>query len=188
MKNQITITSLDLVTEINIFRKQDGNKSEIRHDTLLGIIRDEFEKEISLQKILESSYTNSRGKVYPMFELTTYQAIQILSRESKFVRRAIVAKLESIENPTRKIIDSTKDIFLGMVDELMQLRSDNEMKAKIEEEVNLRTGNTKKNLYYQLYKQEEGIERLEIENQLLREKIKRNEAQFVAMCMADLME
>ena len=64
-KNQIT--SLELVKEINIFREKDGNKSELRHDTLLNIIRDEFDEEISLQNILESKYKTERGKEYPMF-------------------------------------------------------------------------------------------------------------------------
>lgn len=92
-----TITSLELVDEINIFRKQDENKSDLRHDTLLGIIRIEFEEEISLQELLESNYA-SRGKEYPMFILTMSQAKQVLVRESKFVRKAVIKKLEVFEN------------------------------------------------------------------------------------------
>lgn len=55
-----TLTSLELVEQINLFRKQEGRETELRHDTLLSIIRDEFEEEISLQKILESKYKNER--------------------------------------------------------------------------------------------------------------------------------
>ena len=47
-----TITSLELVEQINLFRKEEGKETELRHDTMLSIIRDEFEEEISLQKIL----------------------------------------------------------------------------------------------------------------------------------------
>ena len=64
---------------------------------MLSIIRDEFEEEISLQKILESKYKNERGREYPMFELTIAQGKQVLLRESKFVRRHVVEWLESLE-------------------------------------------------------------------------------------------
>ena len=82
------ITSLDLLKEINLFREQEAiNTGKIfkilRHDTLLSIIRNEFEEEISLQEILERDYTNERGRKYPMFILTLDQAKQVLMRERK---------------------------------------------------------------------------------------------------------
>lgn len=46
-----TITSLELVKQINLFRKQDSNRTELGHNDLLKVIRDEFEEEISLGKI-----------------------------------------------------------------------------------------------------------------------------------------
>lgn len=48
-----TITSLELVEQINFFRKEEGKKKPLRHDNLLNIIRDEFEEEIQDLKILE---------------------------------------------------------------------------------------------------------------------------------------
>ena len=38
-----TITSLELVDQINFFRKEEGKKTETQHKTLLEIIRNEFE-------------------------------------------------------------------------------------------------------------------------------------------------
>ena len=96
LKKKDTITSLELLEQINFFRKQEGKKEQ-RHDTLLSVIRDEFEEEISLQKILESSYKN-RGKDYPMFVLKISEAKQVLVRESKYVRKAVIHKLEELEN------------------------------------------------------------------------------------------
>jgi hypothetical protein len=93
-----TITSLELVKQINLFREQEGNRAVLRHDTLLDIIRDEFSEEISLQKILESKYKNERGREYPMFILTYNQAKQVLVRESKLVRRAVIVYIEQLEN------------------------------------------------------------------------------------------
>jgi anti-repressor protein len=93
-----TVTSLELVKQINLFRSQEGNRSELEHKNLLVIIRDEFEDEIGRLKIQPSSYKNSQNKEQPMFELTISQAKQVLVRESKFVRKAIIAYLEKLEN------------------------------------------------------------------------------------------
>ena len=124
LKNQIT--SLELLEQVNLFRKEEykeklknntlteaekkkGKFTELRHDTLLDIIRDEFDEEISLQKILESTYKNSRGKEYLMFILTLNQAKQVLLRESKYVRRAIISYIEVLE---QAIIDKAKSEWL----------------------------------------------------------------------------
>lgn len=99
-----TITSVELVNQINIFRNEEGNRAEIRHADLLKIIRDEFEEEIGMGKISHTPYVHPQnGRTYEMFELTKSQAIQVLVRESKFVRRAIVAKLEAMEKPKTQI-------------------------------------------------------------------------------------
>lgn len=91
------ITSLQLLEQINIFRKEDG-KSDLRHDTLLSIIRDEFDEEIGLQKIMETPYIHPQNKqTYFMFELTISQARRVLFRESKYVRRAVSEYLDKIE-------------------------------------------------------------------------------------------
>lgn len=49
-----TITSLELVDQINLFRKEEGKTTELLHKSLLSIIRDEFEQELQEQKILLS--------------------------------------------------------------------------------------------------------------------------------------
>ncbi len=92
------VTSLELVKEINMFREQEGNRAELQHKSLLGIIRDEFEEEIGEQRILPSSYINSQNKKQPMFELTYNQAKQVLLKESKFVRKAIIKYVDNLEN------------------------------------------------------------------------------------------
>lgn len=103
MKNgKMAITSLELVDQINFFRKQEENKSQMTHDHLLKIIRDEFEDEISLGEIDEREYKNSRNQKQPMFELTTLQAKQLLARESKRVRKALLIYIERLENFIRE--------------------------------------------------------------------------------------
>lgn len=83
------ITSKELLEQINIFREQDGKK-ELRHDTLLRTIRDEFEEEIGLHKIVASEYINSQGKKQPMYVLTLSQAkLIVLDTDTSDVKTII---------------------------------------------------------------------------------------------------
>ena len=93
-----SISSLELVEQINLFRKEEGKEKELLHKSLLGIIRDEFEEEIREQKILPTSYIDQWNRKKPMFILTFSQAKQILVRESKYVRKHIIAYIEQLEN------------------------------------------------------------------------------------------
>lgn len=101
-----SMTSLELVEQINIFRKQDGTKSKLLHKNLIAIIRDEFQEEITELKIQPSEYKDKTGRKLPMFILTLAQAKQVLVRESKFVRRAIIQYIEKLEQELTK----TKEI------------------------------------------------------------------------------
>lgn len=96
-----TITSLELVEQINYFRGQIEGKSELQHKTLLEIIRNEFEEEISQQEILLRKHI-VRGREYPMFELTLSQAKQVLVRESRAVRKAVIKYIETLENKLKE--------------------------------------------------------------------------------------
>ena len=109
-----TITSLELLEQINIFRREEGNKSELLHKNLLAIIRDEFEEEINELKIQPVEYTDKKGEKRPMYILTLNQAKQVLMRESKYVRRAVILYLEKLE---KRIIElenqlSSKDVLM----------------------------------------------------------------------------
>lgn len=124
------ITSKELLKQVNLFREQEykskqangtltdaekkrGKIVELEHYTLLDIIRDEFSEEIRDGKILESFYTAKTGngtiRKYDMFILTYNQAKQVLLRESKFVRRAIIHYIEVLE---QAIIDKNKSEWL----------------------------------------------------------------------------
>ncbi|MFV0579006.1 MAG: hypothetical protein ACK5NU_10115, partial [Fusobacterium ulcerans] len=84
-KAKDTITSLELLEEINYFRKQEGNRVELRHKDLLEIIRDEFEEEIQERKIplmfYEVEIGNGAKRKQPMYILTIEQGKQVLVRE-----------------------------------------------------------------------------------------------------------
>lgn len=114
LERKNTVTSLELVEQINFFREQEGNKTELGHNDLLKIIRDEFEEEISLGKISQSTYKNDRGREYPMFELTFNQARQVLVRESKFVRKHIMSYIEELEKQLGNIVSYEDRLKLGL--------------------------------------------------------------------------
>lgn len=114
LERKNTVTSLELVEQINFFREQEGNKTELGHNDLLKIIRDEFEEEISLGKISQSTYKNDRGREYPMFELTFNQARQVLVRESKFVRKHIMSYIEKLEKQLGNIVSYEDRLKLGL--------------------------------------------------------------------------
>lgn len=103
-----TVTSLELLKEINFFREKE-DKTELGHNDLLKVIRDEFEEEISRGKISQSNYY-SRGKEYPMFNLTLGQAKQVLSRESKYVRKAVIQYIENLEEKLKEIIPQLSEM------------------------------------------------------------------------------
>lgn len=110
INNNQTITSLELLEQINFFRKEEGKKTETQHKTLLEIIRNEFEEEINEQKILPVTYKDKKGELRPMYILTISQGKQVLTRESKFVRKAVIHKLEELENgqPKQKILTTSE--------------------------------------------------------------------------------
>lgn len=90
-----TITSLELLEEINIFRKIEGN-TELQHDSLFDAIWDEFKEEILLRIIVPSEYKDGGRKCH-MFTLKYPQVKRVLKTYSEFVSESIALKLDKIE-------------------------------------------------------------------------------------------
>lgn len=142
------LTSLDLLKEINLFREQEyqykvdnnlelgkveekrGSYVELQHKTLLGIIRDEFEEEITEQKILPSEYIDDSGKSNTMYILDLEQSKQVLLRESKFVRKGVLQYIKNLENRLKQVIEN-KDLKVNS--DLLNMEKDkiNIEKAKL---------------------------------------------------------
>lgn len=112
VQNKNQITSLELVEQINFFRSQEDNRSELQHKDLLKVIRDEFEDEIGEGKISLGSYKDKQNQERPMFELTPSQAKQVLVRESKFVRKAVIHYLEELESKLKKPLSSAQQLLM----------------------------------------------------------------------------
>lgn len=156
MENREMITSRDLLKKINELREKEyeekakagtlteseikrGKFSELRHDTLISIIKNEFSEEItglknylsenlgvqniletsqqkllplnekigkgkiSLTSIIESEYIDQWNRKQLMYILGLPQAKQVLMRESKFVRKAVIEYIDYLENQNRQL-------------------------------------------------------------------------------------
>ena len=123
-----TITSLELVEQINLFRKEEGKDVELQHKSMLAIIRDEFEEEIGQQKILPTSYKDQWNREQPMFELTIAQGKQVLLRESKFVRRHVVAWLERFEEANNPM--TAGEILMAQAQGMIALEKAQQLQAQ----------------------------------------------------------
>ena len=105
----------NLLTEA---QKKRGHYIELRHDNLLRTIRDEFNIQdnhlnfeavknkiipTSVEGIFETTYKDDKGELRPMFILTIDQAKQVLLRESKVVRKAVIQYLNLLEKRIREL-------------------------------------------------------------------------------------
>ena len=128
-----TLTSLELVEQINLFRSQEGRTSKLAHSDLLKIIKDEFEDELREGKISYLFKTrklaNGGSKQDPYFELTLSQAKQVLVRESKFVRKHVIAYIEKLEKTISSIISDKDKMLLDI------MKSNSEAEIAAEKEV-----------------------------------------------------
>ena len=126
------INSKDLLKQINYFRemeyqekkennllteaqKKRGHYIELTHDNLLKIIRDEFNIKVNAVNKnavknnnhyngpVETTYRDDKGELRPMFILTIDQAKQVLLRESKVVRKAVIQYLNLLEKRIREL-------------------------------------------------------------------------------------
>ncbi len=116
-----TITSLELLEQINFFRWKEG-ENPTTHKDLLVIIETEFtginRKRDEIRKcpgalsqirelleangVIVSEYESPNNKrKYPMYILTLNQARQVLARESRIVRAGIFEYIDKLENNIR---------------------------------------------------------------------------------------
>lgn len=97
-------SSLFLVEQINVFRKEEGNETVLLHKSLLSKIEKEFDEEIAGQNILPSSYLDKSNRQSKCYDLNFEQSLQILMSESKTVRKRVIDVLkECQEKPVQKL-------------------------------------------------------------------------------------
>lgn len=145
--NKDKITSLELVAEINKFRKEEGNRTDLQHKDLLKIIREEFSEEIGEGKISPTSYKDQWNREQPMFILTLNQARQVLVRESKYVRKSVIHFLERLEeqlkNPFKNL--SVQQMMIAALEEQEKIVDRVEiLENKVDNEIRVDNGEQRK--------------------------------------------
>ena len=131
INNKTEWTSPELTNVINHFRTLDGKKTKLQHKDLLKVLRDEFETEINEGNFSPVNfYTDKKGEQRPMYKLSNSQAKQILVRESKAVRRAVIKLLEYLEqhnNHNLKVLNEREaylyeqGLIINTVDKMAEL-------------------------------------------------------------------
>ncbi len=94
------ITSLELIEQINLFRKQEKGSSckSITPYLLFSLIEYEFEEEIYERKMSPVVVKGKNGTKLKMYHLTFKQAKQVLMYETRFVRKQVISYIEGLEN------------------------------------------------------------------------------------------
>ena len=100
--NKETVTSRELLEQINMFREQEG-KSKLENYDLKKIIRKELKKDFNAGKISCIKETDSRGREQDLYILTFSQGKRVLLRESPTVRQAVIEYIEKLENAIIKL-------------------------------------------------------------------------------------
>ena len=108
LANKETVTSRELLEQINIFRQQEG-KSKLENYDLKKIIRKELKKDFNAGKISCIKETDSRGREQDLYILTFSQGKRVLLRESPTVRQAVIEYIEKLENTIIKLQEQKRN-------------------------------------------------------------------------------
>jgi phage antirepressor YoqD-like protein len=87
---EVKYSSRFLVEQINIFRKEEGNRAEIVHSDLLKKIEREFNEELAEGNISFGSYLDLNNQSRKQYDLTFEYSLQLIMSESKTVRKRCV--------------------------------------------------------------------------------------------------
>jgi hypothetical protein len=108
LANKETVTSRELLEQINIFRKQEG-KSKLEHYDLKKIIRKELSKDFNAGKISCIKQKDSRGREQDLYILTFSQGKRVLLRESPTVRQAVIEYIDKLESAIIKLQEQKRN-------------------------------------------------------------------------------
>ena len=128
-----TISSMDLVTIINEFRKAEcEDYTELQHKDFLKKIRKELETLEFLgikgeRNISPSSYINSQNKEQPCYLLNRDGMLQMLNSESTFVRYKTIEYINKLE---KEVVQAPKKLSA-----IEQLKLQQEALIEINEKV-----------------------------------------------------
>ena len=113
---EIEMLSPQVVDMINGFRAEEGNKKVLRHNDFLKSIRKEIESlanigiEIDEGNISLISYIDKQNRQKPCYKMNRFWIMQMLNKESAFVRFKTQQYIEALENRLKQQQISTDQI------------------------------------------------------------------------------
>jgi phage antirepressor YoqD-like protein len=104
LEQKETLTSLELLDQINVFRAEE-KRTMMRHYDFAQIIRDELSVEIDKRKISFIYQKDQRNRDQLVYILSLGYARRLLLRESKEVRRRVTEYIETLEEQNKKLVE-----------------------------------------------------------------------------------
>lgn len=126
----LTMTSTDLLVLINQARLDAGEKS-VRHNDLMARIEDELEG-FNYETFVVQNKNNTESRVA---NLSSEQCLLVSMRESKLVRRSIMAKLKELEQQPQFKIPQTLPEALQLAADLAKEIEENKPKIAVYEQL-----------------------------------------------------
>ncbi len=107
-----TMSSVDLLDVINTFRLE-GGKTEMRHDTFMAKIREEFGEDVAPEFSGTTIRDQGLGRTreYACFNLPKDECLIMAMTESKAVRRGVVNYLNSLEQEVEVLVQGLEDVL-----------------------------------------------------------------------------
>ena len=106
MNNEFNMTSLEVVELVNSLRKEEGNEKVKRHDVFLRDIRNEVNAlsklNIDAHNFVEVEYIDAKGEKRPCYQLNKQGIMQMLNKESAYVRYKTQQYIEALENKIKE--------------------------------------------------------------------------------------
>ena len=121
-----TITSVDLVRIINVFREQE-NRKELQHYDFVKKIRKELETLNSAGistdgNISVSEYVDITGRKLSCFKLNRDGMLQMLNSESALVRYKTIEYINYLEEKNRHLIEDNNELYEVAISEEEQVK------------------------------------------------------------------
>lgn len=115
-----------LVEQINLFRKDEGNTTELLHKNFLAKIENEFEEEINGLKIYPVEMRDQKGEMRKVYELNFEQSLQMLMSESKSVRKCCVEVMKKQQQEIQSLTPKLPSTYLEALKELVIKEEENQ--------------------------------------------------------------
>lgn len=130
INNGVTMTSLEVVELVNKLRKEEGNEKIKRHDNFIRDIDKELEslRNVGISTFLnfEEWYYEKDGRKYRCYKLNMQGIMQMLNKESAYVRYKTQQYIEALENKLKQresyMIDDPVERALAWAEEEKERR------------------------------------------------------------------